>query len=91
MTEPTPLRLLNGEEYEYSDNYEIIEEVAWWMGIPDKSIDDLTGVVYEIVDGEYITAYFTESNRPFDLSTYYYEYTYWVDDDEEVSLYDEEW
>ena len=83
MTDPIPLRLLQDEVYDYTDDTQDIETFAAAVGIPEEFTDDLTGCVIFVIDGDIEEAYFTESNRPFDLEATYYEPEYWIDDEEE--------
>lgn len=69
------LRELQNSKYGYidDDNIDDLKSFIDWIP-PHKGIvkKDITGIIYELIDGEINELYFTYESRPYDLGSYYY-------------------
>jgi len=67
------LRMLdNKPDYDYVC---LSQDIDFWLefvGMPESSYDDITGLVVNTCEGELLSVWLTESNRPYDLVSSYY-------------------
>lgn len=70
---------LQDEKYTLVLDSQDIKSIANYAAIEEQYIDDITGAIVEMGDGDYNEIWFTEDNRPYDLDAIYRHPSYWYD------------
>ena len=68
-----------GEDWQHLDLSQDIEAVCNSLGI-QQCKNDITAVYVLAIDGDIIGCYMTDSNTHHDVNTWYYPWTYYMDD-----------
>jgi predicted hydrocarbon binding protein len=72
-----PLAELDGAGMNFALDSQVINELREYFKVLD--LEDITGMVYTLGDGDYSEVYVTESSRPYDLQAIYHPLSYYVE------------